>query len=122
MLPIEKPFASAYGQCRLDSPRNHGLCHGGLLPRAGRGGNSVVSSEEGPSMKLDELLSSRHIPFERLHHPAAYGANRIAQMLHVKGKDVAKPVLLRTENGYVIAVVPASQRVDLDRVRQCLEE
>jgi Ala-tRNA(Pro) deacylase len=73
-------------------------------------------------MKLDDLLTDRKVRFERLHHPTAYGANRIAQLLHVPGKDVAKAVLLRTENGYVMAVVPAHERVDLDRVRQCLEE
>jgi Ala-tRNA(Pro) deacylase len=73
-------------------------------------------------MKLDDLLSERHIPFERLHHATTYGASRIAQALHVPGRDMAKPVLLRTENGYVMAVVPANQRVDLDRVRERLEE
>jgi Ala-tRNA(Pro) deacylase len=73
-------------------------------------------------MKLDELLSNRKIRFERLHHPTTYGASRLAQMLHVPGREMAKPVLLRTENGYVMAVVPANQRVDLDRVRACLEE
>jgi Ala-tRNA(Pro) deacylase len=73
-------------------------------------------------MKLDELLSDRRVPFQRLHHRTAYGASRVAQLLHMPGKEMAKPVLLRTENGYVMAVVPANRHVDLDRVRQCLEE
>jgi Ala-tRNA(Pro) deacylase len=73
-------------------------------------------------MRLDTLLTDRRIPFQRLHHPTAYGASRIAQLLHVPGREVAKPVLLRTENGYIMAVVPANQRVDLDRVRECLDE
>jgi Ala-tRNA(Pro) deacylase len=73
-------------------------------------------------MKLDELLNSRHIPFERLHHQTAYTANRIAQVLHVPGKDLAKTVLLRTGHGYALAVLPASYKVDLDRVRQDLGE
>jgi Ala-tRNA(Pro) deacylase len=73
-------------------------------------------------MKLDELLEGRQVQFERLHHEPVYGANRMAQMLHVPGKDVAKSVLLRTELGYVVAVVPANKSVDLERVRQCLEE
>src|SRR3989442_199963 len=41
-------------------------------------------------MKLDEMLTNRHIPFERLHHRTAYTANRIAQALHVPGKEMAK--------------------------------
>jgi Ala-tRNA(Pro) deacylase len=71
-------------------------------------------------MKLDELLTSRHVPFERLHHQPVYTASRMAQALHVSGKHVAKSVLLRTDQGYVIGVLPANQRVDLERVRECL--
>ncbi|HXG13308.1 MAG TPA: YbaK/EbsC family protein [Gemmataceae bacterium] len=73
-------------------------------------------------MRLDELLTSRHIPFERLHHRPAYTANRIAQVLHVPGKEVAKTVLLRTGHGYALAVLPATHRVNLEQVRQALGE
>jgi len=73
-------------------------------------------------MKLDELLESRHIPFERLHHRPAYTANRVAQTLHVPGKEMAKTVLLRTGRGYVVAVLPATHQVDLEQVRQQLGE
>lgn len=71
-------------------------------------------------MKLDELLEGRQVRFERLHHEPVCGANRVAEKLHVPGKDVAKSVLLRTELGYVVAVVPADHCVDLERVRHCL--
>jgi len=71
-------------------------------------------------MKLDELLSSRRIAFERLHHRPTYTADRMAQMLHVRGREVAKPVLLRSGNIYVLAVLPATHQVDLERVRQAL--
>jgi Ala-tRNA(Pro) deacylase len=71
-------------------------------------------------MKLDELLTDRHIAFERLHHRPAYTAQRTAQMLHVPGREMAKTVLLRTEEGYVMTVLPANQKVDLEQVRQCL--
>jgi Ala-tRNA(Pro) deacylase len=71
-------------------------------------------------MKLDEMLASRHIPFERIHHRPAYAANRTAQVLHVRGKDVAKTVLLRTDRGYVLAVVPATHRLDLAELQKQL--
>jgi Ala-tRNA(Pro) deacylase len=44
----------------------------------------------------------------------------MAQLLHVSGKEVAKTVLLRTDEGYVMTVLPANQHVDLGEVRQCL--
>src|SRR5262245_46204318 len=49
--------------------------------------------QEDETMKLDDFLSDHHVPFERLHHRPAYTANRVAQMLHVPGKEMAKTVL-----------------------------
>jgi Ala-tRNA(Pro) deacylase len=69
-------------------------------------------------MKLEELLTERHIAFEQLQHAPAYTANRTAQALHVPGKDVAKTVVLRVDNRYVLAVLPATHRVDLEEIRQ----
>jgi Ala-tRNA(Pro) deacylase len=73
-------------------------------------------------MKLDEFLSGRHVAFERLQHDRAFTANRVAQLLHVKGKEMAKTVLLRTGHGYALAVLPASYWVDLDRAGRDLGE
>ena len=71
-------------------------------------------------MRLDEYLSDRRIPFERLQHRPAYTAQRLAQTLHVPGREVAKTVLLRTNEGYILIVLPATRRVDLAQVRNCL--
>ncbi len=73
-------------------------------------------------MNLDEFLDSRHVPFERLRHRAAYSANRVAQALHVPGKEVAKSVLLRTGRGYALAVLPSTHQVDLESARRDLGE
>jgi Ala-tRNA(Pro) deacylase len=69
-------------------------------------------------MNLDQFLSSRRVSFEHLRHRPAYAANRVAQTLHIPGKDVAKTVLLRTDRGYLLAVLPATHQVDLDEVRR----
>jgi Ala-tRNA(Pro) deacylase len=73
-------------------------------------------------MKLDELLTSRHIAFQRLPHRRTYTANRMAQALHVKGREVAKTVLVRTAHGHVLAVLPATHHVDLEQLRDDLGE
>jgi Ala-tRNA(Pro) deacylase len=73
-------------------------------------------------MKLEELLTSRHIAFERLPHQRAYTANRMAQLLHVSGKEVAKTVVLRTDHGHALAVLPATRHVDLVQVGHDLGE
>jgi Ala-tRNA(Pro) deacylase len=71
-------------------------------------------------MKLDDLLNDRHIPFEHLPHQPSYTANRTAQMLHVPGNEVAKTVVLRVDGRYVLAVLPATHRIDLEQIRQDL--
>lgn len=71
-------------------------------------------------MKLDDLLVSRHIPFQRLPHRRTYTANRMAQALHVKGREVAKTVLLKTGNGPLLAVLPATHKIDLEQLREDL--
>lgn len=71
-------------------------------------------------MKIDELLTKRHVPFQTMHHAPAFTASRMAEVLHVTGQEVAKPVLLRTGRGYVLVVVPANRFVDLQRIREWL--
>src|SRR5262245_37040536 len=73
-------------------------------------------------MRLDEYLTSQHVPFRRLPHRPAYTASQIARSLHVPGQEMAKTVLLRTGSGYLLAVLPATRRVDLDRMRRELNE
>ena len=73
-------------------------------------------------MRIDEFLTERQVSFERLYHRPAYTANRVAQMLHVPGKEMAKTVLVRTGHGYILAVLPAICRVDMERLRQVLHE
>ena len=73
-------------------------------------------------MRLDEFLTDHRIPFQRLHHAPAYTAHRVAQLLHVPGREMAKTVLVRTGQGYVLTVLPATHRVDLDRLREDLQE
>jgi Ala-tRNA(Pro) deacylase len=68
-------------------------------------------------MRLDDFLNNRHVHFEKLPHRRTYTANRMAQALHVKGREVAKTVLLRTESGHMLAVLPASHHIDLEQLR-----
>src|SRR5579883_447228 len=74
------------------------------------------------SMRLDDLFFSRHINFQRLPHRRTYTANRMAQALHVKGRHVAKTVLLKTGQGHMLAVLPATHQIDLEQLREDLHD
>jgi Ala-tRNA(Pro) deacylase len=70
-----------------------------------------------PLSKLREFLDSRHIRYLVISHSLAYTAQGIAALTHVSGKKLAKTVIVKIDGILAMAVVPASQHVDLDRLR-----
>ena len=73
-------------------------------------------------MKLEEFLTEQHVAFERLQHRPAFSTSRVARLLHVPGNEMAKSVLLRSDHGYVLAVLPTTLKVDLTLLGQNLGE
>jgi Ala-tRNA(Pro) deacylase len=71
-------------------------------------------------MRVPDFLVERRVPFETLLHPPAFTAQKRARFLHLPGREVAKVVLLRGPGGYVLAVLPATQRVDTERLARAL--
>jgi Ala-tRNA(Pro) deacylase len=72
-------------------------------------------------MGIREYLRDRHVPFIAMLHRPALSAARLAQSVHVTGFRVAKAVLFRAgSGGYVLAVVPATHRVDVARLGHVL--
>jgi Ala-tRNA(Pro) deacylase len=69
-------------------------------------------------MCIRDYLESRHVWFETMLHPPAPSASKFAQTMHVPGRQVAKGVLVKTEGSYVLAVLPATTKIDLDRLAQ----
>jgi Ala-tRNA(Pro) deacylase len=63
-------------------------------------------------MRIAEFLAQRRVAFESLPHPPAFSAQKRAKYLHVKGSSVAKSVLLRGPDGFLLAVLPATHHVD----------
>ena len=72
-------------------------------------------------MCIFDYLQSRHVWYESLLHPPAPTASRLAQTVHVPGRFVAKGVLVKAGSSYVLAVLPATARIDLDRLGRVLD-
>jgi Ala-tRNA(Pro) deacylase len=53
------------------------------------------------------------IAFEEMIHPPAFTAQKLAKSLHISGRQVMKSVLLKAPKEFVLAVLPAAQRIDL---------
>lgn len=67
-------------------------------------------------MSIREFLRDSGVPFRLLLHRPAPSAARVAHSLHVPGARVAKAVLVRVESSFLLAVLPATHRIDLDRL------
>jgi Ala-tRNA(Pro) deacylase len=66
---------------------------------------------------ISNYLDSQHIPYQSYMHSRAYTAQGIAQAQHLSGKKLAKVVMIVVGGKKLImTVVPASHRVDLDRL------
>lgn len=62
---------------------------------------------------IQDCLAAQQIAYEVIPHPRTDDSNGIARAAHVPGTRVAKTVVLKDKAGYVMAVLPASQRVAL---------
>ncbi len=65
---------------------------------------------------LKTYLKTHGAEFEIVDHPRQIEATRIAQSAHITGKKLAKGVLLTNSGTNVLAVVPSTHRVDLDKI------
>jgi Ala-tRNA(Pro) deacylase len=71
---------------------------------------------------LTAALDSQGIKYELLPHSHTESALAEAKALGVDPDDVAKTLVVATADGYVRAVVPASERLDLRKLRELLGE
>lgn len=70
--------------------------------------------------KLRELLDGQKVRYEVLAHRQAFTAQEVAQAQHVRGAELAKVVMLRSGPQFIMAVLPAPHRIDLDRAKAAI--
>lgn len=72
------------------------------------------------SQKLQDYLKQARASFTVAKHAVAYTAQEIAASQHVSGRQLAKSVLVNTDQGSALAVLPATQLIDLKRLKTLL--
>lgn len=70
--------------------------------------------------QLKDYLDERHIEYAAIQHRRAYTAQEIAAAAHVPGKELAKTVVVKIDGELVLAVLPASSRIDLGLLKMIL--
>ncbi|MBN2292218.1 MAG: YbaK/EbsC family protein [Pirellulales bacterium] len=64
-------------------------------------------------MDIQEFLNKQKIEYEMIYHKPTYDSQRLAQAVAETGYHVAKTVLLKSDADYILAVVPATNTIDL---------
>jgi Ala-tRNA(Pro) deacylase len=67
---------------------------------------------------IEQFLSGQHVPYSVIRHRPAYTAQEEAALAHIPGHQWAKTVACVADDHPILAVVPASQLVDLERLRE----
>lgn len=67
---------------------------------------------------LERYLDEHHVRYDMVTHPSTPTAMRAAVAAHINADCLAKAVMLADQQGYVMAVVPATHQVRLRRLRE----
>jgi Ala-tRNA(Pro) deacylase len=57
------------------------------------------------------------VKYVTIRHSPAYTAQEIAASAHIPGKQLAKTVIIKLDGTLAMAVLPASDKVDLERLK-----
>ena len=64
-------------------------------------------------MQITEFLTDHQVAFESVPHAPAFSAHKLAKYLRISGRHVAKAVLLYGAEGFMLAILPATHKVDV---------
>jgi Ala-tRNA(Pro) deacylase len=65
---------------------------------------------------ITDFLNSKRVSFRHLKHGQEFTAPRVAESQHVSGRELAKSVLVVMDDSLVMAVIPANERLDLEKL------
>lgn len=73
-----------------------------------------------PAAKLKEFLDSHGVRYLSMSHSPAYTAQEVAALAHVRGREMAKTVIVHVDGKLAMAVLPASPKVDPNLLKASL--
>lgn len=70
-----------------------------------------------PIERLKKFLDENDVKFVTTSHSQAFTAQEVAAAAHVPGKQVAKTVMVKMDGEFAMVVLPATERVDVERLK-----
>ncbi len=71
-----------------------------------------------PLERLKQFLDTNAVKYVSVKHSPAYTAQEVAALAHVPGKEWAKTVMVKLDGRMAMTVVPASNRVIFDLLKE----
>ncbi len=71
--------------------------------------------------ELKQILDENKVSYEIFNHALAYTAQEIAAKQHCSGNEMAKVVMLEVDDALIMAVIPASRKINLSTVMKSLD-
>lgn len=75
----------------------------------------------GIAMELQRYLEDGHISYDLTKHQKTSCSTRTAEASHVPGDNLAKGVVLKWNEIYLLAIVPSTRQVELSKVENFLD-
>ncbi len=69
---------------------------------------------------LERYLASKNIKYDVIMHEPTMSSSRAAEACRISGERLAKAVVLRDENGFMLAILPASHHIRLSNLKRRL--
>jgi len=71
-----------------------------------------------PADKIKEFLNEHDVQYSIVHHEETYTAQETAKLTRIRGKKLAKTIIIRLDGIMSMAVLSATHRIDFDRLRR----
>ena len=72
-------------------------------------------------MRLMEFLDKGGVRYEMHEHTPVFTAQGLAAVEHERGRYVAKPVIVKADDRYMMCVLPAPRKISLDKLKGQIE-
>lgn len=74
-----------------------------------------------PSRKVKEYLDNAGVKYGVMEHDTAYTAQEVAAATHVKGQELVKAVIVKTDGNMLMAVIPSTRKLDFELLKKILK-
>ena len=70
--------------------------------------------------KLKDYLDEKSIKYVKISHSPAFTAQEIAASSHVSGNELAKTVIVKVNDDFAMAVLPATRKIDFESLKKVM--